>query len=182
MQTFDALFSEYKHRFTLFSDSYIHDTQLAEDIVTDAFMAYWEAFRQTPPADLNAPAYILTTVRNKCLNELEHRRVRQKFENAAQTDAQWELSMQLASLQACDPDEIFTAEMEDMVQRSLRRLPPKALKIFTMSRIDGLTYREIAGELNLSVKSVEYYMNIALRTLRADLAGYITALVFYLGR
>ena len=90
--------------------------------------------------------------------------------------------MQLASLQACDPDEIFTAEMEDMVQRSLRRLPPKALKIFTMSRIDGLTYREIAGELNLSVKSVEYYMNIALRTLRADLAGYITALVFYLGR
>ena len=56
MQQFDALFTKYKRRFTLFADSYIHDMQLAEDIVTDAFMAYWEAFRQSPPAGINAPA------------------------------------------------------------------------------------------------------------------------------
>ena len=36
MLQFDALFMEYKRRFTLFADSYIHDMQLAEDIVTDA--------------------------------------------------------------------------------------------------------------------------------------------------
>lgn len=51
-----------------------------------------------------------------------------------------------------------------------------------MSRLEGRSHREIAVELGLSVKSVEYYMNIALRTLRADLAGYVAALIFYLGR
>ena len=182
MLQFDALFMEYKRRFTLFADSYIHDMQLAEDIVTDAFMAYWEAFRQSPPAEINAPAYILTIVKNKCINELEHRKVHEKFVASSQTDAQWELRIQLASLRACDPEEIFTAEMEELVRRSLRKLPPKAQKVFTMSRLEGRSHREIAVELGLSVKSVEYYMNIALRTLRADLAGYVAALIFYLGR
>ena len=182
MLQFDALFTEYKRRFTLFADSYIHDMQLAEDIVTDAFIAYWEAFRQSPPAEINAPAYILTIVKNRCINELEHRKVHEKFVASSLTDAQWELRMQLASLRACDPEEIFTAEMEELVRRSLRKLPPKAQKIFTMSRIEGRSHREIAAELGLSVKSVEYYMNIALRTLRADLAGYVAALIFYLGR
>lgn len=41
MQQFDALFTKYKRRFTLFADSYIHDMQLAEDIVTDAFIVYF---------------------------------------------------------------------------------------------------------------------------------------------
>lgn len=182
MLQFDDLFTEYKRRFTLFADSYIHDMQLAEDLVTDAFMAYWEAFRQSPPPEINAPAYILTIVKNKCINELEHRKVHEKFVASSQTDAQWELRMQLASLQACEPDAIFTAEMEELVRRSLRKLPSKALKVFTMSRLEGRSHREIAAELNLSVKSVEYYMNIALRTLRADLAGYIAALIFYLGK
>lgn len=100
MQQFDALFTKYKRRFTLFADSYIHDMQLAEDIVTDAFMAYWEAFRQSPPAGINAPAYILTIVKNKCINELEHRKVHEKFVASSLTDAQWELRMQLASLRA----------------------------------------------------------------------------------
>lgn len=182
MQQFDALFTKYKRRFTLFADSYIHDMQLAEDIVTDAFMAYWEAFRQSPPAGINAPAYILTIVKNKCINELEHRKVHEKFVASSLTDAQWELRMQLASLRACEPDAIFTAEMEELVRRSLRKLPPKAQKVFTMSRLEGRSHREIAVELGLSVKSVEYYMNIALRTLRADMAGYVAALIFYLGR
>lgn len=93
MQQFDALFTKYKRRFTLFADSYIHDMQLAEDIVTDAFMAYWEAFRQSPPAGINAPAYILTIVKNKCINELEHRKVHEKFVASSLTDAQWELRM-----------------------------------------------------------------------------------------
>ena len=180
METFDSLFIEYKHRFVLFADSYLHDIQMAEDIVTDAFMAYWNSFRHNPPAEINAPAYILTIVKNKCLNELEHRKVHQKFLDSAISDAQWELSMQTASLQACDPSEIFTAEMEELVQKSLGKLPPKALQIFTMSRIDGLTYREIAEKTGLSVKSVEYYMNMSLKTLRADLAGYLAIVLFYL--
>lgn len=182
MLKFDDLFAAYKRKFTIFADGYMHDMQLAEDIVTDAFMAYWEAFRQSPDPAVNAPAYILTIVKNKCINELEHRKVHQKFFDSTLTDAQWELGMHLASLRACDPEAIFTAEMEELVQRSLRKLPPKALRVFTLSRLEGRSHREIAAELGLSVKSVEYYMNIALRTLRADLAGYITALIFYLGR
>lgn len=180
MTSIDQFFLDYKHRFTIFADSYVHNSQLAEDIVTDAFMAYWVKYRNNPPKDMNVPAYILTIVKNKCLNELEHRRVMNEYADAVMSDSRWELEIQINSLKECNPEKIFSKEMEELVRKSLNRLSPKTRKIFTMSRVDQMTYREIAAELDINIKTVEYHMGLALKHLHADLAGYFAIIIFFL--
>lgn len=66
---FGELYKRYKARFESFAVGYVQDRLIAEDVVTDAFIYYWEN-RSRLDADCNAAAYILTTIRHKCLNYL----------------------------------------------------------------------------------------------------------------
>ena len=80
---FGKLFFEFKPRFIALAYRYVRDRETAEDLVSDSFMTFWE-MHETLPADINVPAYILTSVKNRCLNHLNaqirHRRaVRSPF-------------------------------------------------------------------------------------------------------
>lgn len=69
---FGRLYSDYNPRFTEVTYRYVRDRGIAEDLVSDSFMAFWEE-RDRLPEDVNAPAYVLTIVKNKCLNHLKVR-------------------------------------------------------------------------------------------------------------
>ena len=69
---FGRLYSDYNPRFTEVAYRYVRDRGIAEDLVSDSFMAFWEE-RDRLPEDVNAPAYVLTIVKNKCLNHLKVR-------------------------------------------------------------------------------------------------------------
>ena len=66
------MYSDYNPRFTEVAYRYVRDRGIAEDLVSDSFMAFWEE-RDRLPEDVNAPAYVLTIVKNKCLNHLKVR-------------------------------------------------------------------------------------------------------------
>ena len=66
---FGKLFFEFKPRFIALAYRYVRDRETAEDLVSDSFMTFWE-MHETLPADINVPAYILTSVKNRCLNYL----------------------------------------------------------------------------------------------------------------
>ena len=67
-----------------------------------------------------------------------------------------------------------------MIDRIYLTLPDKVVTTFRLSRIDGLTYKEIAEKMNISVKMVEYYISIALKRFRTGLAHYTSALLLLL--
>ena len=69
---FGRLYSDYNPRFTEVTYRYVRDRGIAEDLVSDSFMAFWEE-RDRLPEDVNAPAYVMTIVKNKCLNHLKVR-------------------------------------------------------------------------------------------------------------
>ena len=79
---FGELYKRYKARFESFAVGYVQDRLIAEDVVTDAFIYYWEN-RSRLDADCNAAAYILTTIRHKCLNYLRALQVRMRVHNGA---------------------------------------------------------------------------------------------------
>ena len=64
---FGKLFFEFKPRFIALAYRYVRDRETAEDLVSDSFMTFWE-MHENLPADTNVPAYILTSVKNRCLN------------------------------------------------------------------------------------------------------------------
>ena len=104
---FGKLFFEFKPRFIALAYRYVRDRETAEDLVSDSFMTFWE-MHETLPADINVPAYILTSVKNRCLNHLNaqirHRRAEQDMHSTLTR----RLQADVRSLSACDPDLLFS--------------------------------------------------------------------------
>lgn len=66
--------------------------------------------------------------------------------------------------------------LREFMYKSIRQLPPKCQEVFMMNKINGLTYREIAEDLDISVKTVENQIGKAYRILRELMAGRLSEL------
>jgi RNA polymerase sigma-70 factor (ECF subfamily) len=74
-------------------------------------------------------------------------------------------------------DKLVLGELQDRLQVAINELPEQCRTIFQMSRFEELKYREIAGELGLSIKTVENQMGKALRILREKLVDFLPVLL-----
>jgi RNA polymerase sigma-70 factor (ECF subfamily) len=70
-------------------------------------------------------------------------------------------------------DPLIGEDLQRAVAAALDKLPPQCRKIFELSRFEELKYREIAEQLDLSVKTVEVQMGKALRLLRRYLSEFL---------
>lgn len=172
-----TLFEQYKESFTLFANSYVRDLATAEDIYMEAIIQYWEKHEELP-ADTNIPAYILTCVKNKALNHLRHLNVKNDAEGEMYDHRMRELNFRISSLDSCDPSDLFTEEVKTLIQKTLKELPEQTRAIFFKSRYENKTNKEIAAELNLSIKSVEFHISKALKLFRIRLKDYLPLFLF----
>ena len=179
IKAFNKLFSDYHSLFIRFANTYIQDTVVSEDIAVEGIMYYWEN-RASLTSDSNIPAYILEVIKHKCLNYLRHLRVREDAELQILSHSQRVNNLKIATLEACDPQEIFSSEAQRLVDEALDLLPEKTRQIFIMSRYENKTYTEIAESFSLSVKSVEFHISKALKVLRENLKDYLGSFIFFL--
>lgn len=175
LKIINRLFEEYQGRFVRFANTYIRDSAVAEDFTLEAFVYYWEN-RHTLPAGSNIPAYILTIIKHKCLNYLEHLQVREEVAEKLRDHARWELQTRISTLEACDPDQLFTAEITAIVRETLDGMSAQTRRIFVRSRHGNKSYKEIADEYGISVKGVEFHISKALKILRQSLKDYLPLL------
>lgn len=180
IQNFNKLFNEYYERFICFAITYVNERKIAEDFVSEAFTIFWESRENLLP-NTNPPAYILTIVKNKCINYLQHIQIRRRIRKELGDHAEWRLNTSINSLQACDPDFLFSEEIQRIIDRTLKRLPLKTRRIFILSRYEGLSYNGIAEKMNLSQKAIEFHISKALAQFRLSLKDfiYLTLFLFY---
>jgi RNA polymerase sigma-70 factor (ECF subfamily) len=114
-------------------------------------------------------SYLYQSVKNRCIDYLRKEKstseISEIVENINQTPFR---------------DLVEEAELNDRINASINQLPEKCREIFLLCRFEGLKYAEIAKKLNISVKTVEMQMGIALKKLRENLSDYqmINLLVF----
>ena len=173
---FNKLFNDYYQQFVYFAMGYINDETKSQDFVAEAFSIYWEK-KETLSEDTNSPGYILTIIKNKCLNYLQHKNIKLKAAQEISEHAQWILDTSINTLEACDPDTIFSQEILQIIESTIDKLPIKTKQIFKMSRFEDLSHQEIAQQLDLSTKSIEYHITIALKELRITLRDFLTILL-----
>ncbi|MCR9289996.1 MAG: sigma-70 family RNA polymerase sigma factor [Bacteroidetes bacterium] len=128
--------------------------QQAEDLVQDAFAKLWENCAKV--IFDKARSFLFTVANNLFLNQVEHKKIVLKFENRGHS-------------QRSDLTPQFLMEEEEFRKRleeGISNLPEGQRVVFLMNRIDKKKYREIAEELNISVKAVEKRMHKALVALR----------------
>lgn len=168
------LIQQYEKSLIQFAFSFTGDYEASEDYVVESFMEYWNNRENLKEENTSSVlAFILTVVKNKCLNHLRHQKHRDHASDTIRDLYQWELDLQINSLSSCDPKELFTAEINEIVQTTLDTLPPDTRKIFLMSRNENKSRKEIADTMGMSVKGVEYHISKALIELRYNLKDYL---------
>lgn len=167
-----SLFEQHREPFILFANSYIKDMATAEDIYMEAFMSYWEK-RKELPIGTNVSAYILTSVKNKALNLLRDQQSQNTIRQEIQEHTQRELNFRITTLEACEPEELFSNEIKQIISRTIEELPDQTRKIFLKSREGSKTNKEIATELGISIKTVEFHITKALKLFRVRLKDYL---------
>ena len=158
-EAFKSLFDTYYASLCHYASHYLNDDSLSEEVVQELFVKIWEK-RKSLDIDTSVKSYLFRAVRNGCLNQIQHDKVvklhANKLKEALTTD---------------DPadDYLITPEMILRLEEGINSLPEKRREIFRLSREEGLKYREIAEKLNISVKTVEAQMGLALQTLRSKI-------------
>lgn len=176
---FNNLFRNYKNRFVHFARTYVDDEMMAEDIAVESLMYYWEN-RKKLDAHSNIPAYVLTVVKHKCLDHLRRLRTQEDFAEYLQSSETRKLKLRIATLEACNPERIFSDELQRLLDKTLDTLPEQTREIFIRSRYDNQSHKQIAEALGITTKAVEFHITKALKVFRVSLKDYLPLLLYFL--
>lgn len=166
------MFERFRKPAILFAYSYVKDMDEAEDIYMDTMMRFWEN-RKELPDNLHISSYLLTAIKNRALNSLRQQNVRNDAGQFLSDHRQRELNFRISSLEDCEPGELFAEEIRRIIDNTLRDLPEHSRKIFFMSRYESKTNKQIAQELHINIKTVEYHIGKTLKLLRTNLKDYL---------
>lgn len=141
------------------------DLDAAQDIVQEVFVKIWKNMDDIEMGDY-FKYYLLKATTSTSLNYLERNkrllRVKQEVKLAAAANGN------------VGNDPAHIEELKTSIRKAIDKLPPKCKTIYLLCRQEDMTYKEVAERLDLSVKTVENQMGIALKKLRADLHEYLT--------
>jgi RNA polymerase sigma-70 factor (ECF subfamily) len=135
------------------------DIDQAEDIVQDIFVKVWND-PDLLDGNKNINSYLYSMVRNRALEVIRRENISQKI------NQQLEYIQNNAADTNVEEEEIEKLLLLEQIYVSIRQLPPKCSEVFTLSKVNGLTYVQIAEKMNISVKTVENHMGKALRLMR----------------
>jgi RNA polymerase sigma-70 factor (ECF subfamily) len=161
---FEKLFKSQYSKLCSYANLFLNDPDAAEDVVQEVFFKLWKN-REELSITTTLKSYLFRAVRNGCMNVIEHLTVRDAYKAVNEED--------IKNYEAHHVDEAIVTELEQRIRESIDQLPTERRKIFILSRFEGLKYREIADQLNISVKTVENQMYQALRFLRENLVEYL---------
>lgn len=144
-------------RLKQFAYSILKSGEEAEELVSDVFIGIWQKREQL--GKINSPLlYFYTSTKNLALNRL----AKQKKQVNLSPD---EWLVQVNSVYFDPVQLMLTEEMLRQVKKAVNELPPRCRLIFKLVKEDGLRYKEVAELLQLSVKTIEAQMAIALRRI-----------------
>ncbi|MEO8109056.1 MAG: RNA polymerase sigma-70 factor [Ginsengibacter sp.] len=155
------LFGHYSKRLFHFAYSIIHSRELAEEIVEDVFIQVWQKRIKLSTLE-NLTWYLYVATRNISCNYLR------KYKKVIHIDID-ELTLPNYTIDATPEELIISNEALQNINKIINELPLKCRIIFKLVKEDGLKYKEVAGLLNLTTKTVENQMGIALKKLHAAL-------------
>lgn len=152
-----TLFIQLHGKLKQFSFSIVRSEEEAEDIVSELFVLIVQ--RKEQLCQLESPLYYFyTTVRNMSLNLLKKQKRR-----AGLSMDEWQI--QLNSIYFRPDLLMITEEMVSKIKMAINSLPNRCRLIFKLIKEDGLKYKEVAELLNISIKTVEAQMAIAMRRM-----------------
>lgn len=156
------MFCAYAQRFVTLED--------AEEIVQDV-MLWLYANRQVFVIESSLDGYIFKMIYRRCLNKIASQEVKQRVDT---------LFFEHSQSLLCDIDTVLIDELSKKIREAVAALPESYREAFVLNRFKEMTYKEIAAIMDVSVKTIDYRIQQALKILRSNLKDYLP-LLFLLG-
>ena len=174
---FEKIFKSNHNQIVGFCNQFITDWDKAKNLAQEAFINLW--LNREKIETLNGiKAFLYTYAKSSCLNYIRHRKIISKYEDLHLQSKEDQLNREV--LESFDFNSLEFIELEELIMRSISELPDQCRRVFMMSRFEGKKNKEIADDLNISVKSVEANITRALKTLKSDLAEYLPIILVQL--
>lgn len=157
---FNQLFEKLYSPLCFFCNNYVSDMNLARSLVQQVFVDLWIK-REKLNINHSINSYLYNAVRNKSIDYL---RMQKKKVQITQTIAN--------NNKIPFQDLIHEAELNDLLNKSINKLPERCREIFILCRFEGLKNKQVAEKLNISIKTVEMQIGIALKKLRISISNH----------
>ena len=167
MKAYEALYGLLSPQLKNFCFSFVKSHEAAEEIVSDVFIKLWQIRNKLPDIE-NLKVYLYTIAKNFCLNYIAR-----NFKNPVirLDEMDFEPRVTLGS-----PEDLcISADTVRKIQQCIRELPPQCRIIFQLVKEDGMSYKEAAEILNISVLTVRNQVFIATRRIAAFIPPSIHA-------
>lgn len=177
---FRCIYDRHYESLCRFADLFLHDAALAEEIVDDVIFYLWEHRKEVEIA-YSLRAYLMKSVRNRCLNELNSLSRREELRFSSFSLPENTEFLDTLFIEKEHPlGYLLEQELEDELLRGIEALPEECRTVFKKSRFEQKKYEEIAQELNISVNTVKYHIKNALAFLQKHVSGYLKLFLLYI--
>ncbi|RRD93060.1 RNA polymerase sigma-70 factor [Bacteroides heparinolyticus] len=166
---FQSFFTAYFPTVKNFARMLLKSEDDAEDVAQDVFCKLWTKPELWLDNDREPDSYLFTMTKNMVLNIFKHRQIEQDYQmEQAEKTFLYELTEKEGILNG-----VYYKEMLLIIRLTLEKMPKRRREIFELSRFSGLSHKEIAGKLDISIRSVEHQVYLALIELKKALLFFI---------
>jgi RNA polymerase sigma-70 factor (ECF subfamily) len=168
---FETLFKARFRELHAYAYSLVNDWDNAEELVQNLFLKLWER-NDWAGIHTSVKSYLYKSVYHESLNLIRREKVHMRYQALTTPTMEYQTSDATEKLKL--------SEVETHLAKALNKLPEKCRAVFHLSRFEELKYKQIADQLNISIKTVETQMVKALKILRKEMAEFLPAALFIL--
>ena len=162
---YNYFFNKYYQKLIWFALLFVKNHNAAEEVVSDVLLNIFNKRKKLAKSE-NIEGYIFISVKNQSLKYIRKNKRQVYLEN-------FETEADLMMTTNVSPEyNLIENEFSAVIKATLDSLPPKRRIVFRMIKEEGLKYQDVANLLDLSVKTVETHMGLALKTLHENVARY----------
>ncbi|OOQ59761.1 RNA polymerase sigma factor [Mucilaginibacter pedocola] len=155
-RAFDVLFNRYFYKLHQYTLKRLNNRELAEELVMDVLLRLWQ-HKDNLSEDNSLNAYLFRSVMNAIVDHLR--------KNAIQTLTMEGLNLDHLSVPGHE-DHLHQQDLNNIYLETLNGLSTKRKRSFELSRHEGMSHKEIAAEMDISVSTVKQHINATLGVLR----------------
>lgn len=165
-EAFEKLFRFHYTGLQRFLWGYVKCSHIAEELVQEVFVRIWEKRRTLNPNE-NVKTYLYKIGRNLAIDHLRHQKIVHKWEKEKKALRSYSVIRKKLD------DKVHKKLILKEVRKAITNLPERRRQVFILSRYEGMSYKEIAEVLEISVNTVETQISRALSTLRDKFSEHL---------
>ena len=171
-KVFQEFVNWYKNKLFHVAMGFVHDSDIANDIVQDVFIKLWENIDSWEEKRAKLSTWLYKVTVNHSLNQIRYRKNRKNitdFTELTRTTDDGSIEIQIPDGSKNPHENLENKELSEILKRAINNLPKKQRIAFVLSKYQNMPSREIAEVMDLTVSNVDVIIHRAKKNLQKQI-------------